>query len=301
MIFRSLFKPKWEHHNPEVRKRAIASLDTGQQESRSILAQVARHDGEPEVRRVAIKRLADLDLLEEIARTDSDAGVRELAGQRFCQLLAGNGIDCPELGRRTEMLAQVSEARVIEHIAQHGREPELRLAALARVEREPLLGDLAIEDTDARVRLAALDRITQRSTLERVVRMTRNRDKRVSRLARERLTALVEELERPARLRAEREHLCVSIEALGRLGNWERDAPAFERLHAQWQSVEGVPEEDSVSALPRSPRALPDRTAGAPRRRGAAPARGACAGAAARAEDRAVRGGRGPASGHAAP
>lgn len=244
MFFRSLFKPKWEHHNPEVRKRAVAGLDTGQQQSRSILAQVARHDGEPDVRRVAIRRLADLDLLEDIARTDPDPGVRELASQRFCQLLAGTGMDCPELGRRMEALAQVSEARVIEYIAQHGREPELRLAALARVEREPLLGDLAIEDMDARVRLAALDRITQRSTLERVVRMTRNRDKRVSRLARERLTALIEELERPARRRAEREHLCVNVEALGRLGNWERDAPAFERLHAQWQSLEGAPEED---------------------------------------------------------
>ena len=95
MIFRSLFKPKWEHHNPEVRKRAIASLDTGQQESRSILAQVARHDGEPEVRRVAIKRLADLDLLEEIARTDSDGACASWPASVFANCSPGTASIAP--------------------------------------------------------------------------------------------------------------------------------------------------------------------------------------------------------------
>ena len=85
---------------------------------------------------------------------------------------------------------------------------------MQRVEREALLGDIALNDKDAGLRVAAIERITQKSTLERVAKNARTKDKRVSGVAREKLEKLAAEADRPARLQQRARNVCITLAAL---------------------------------------------------------------------------------------
>jgi hypothetical protein len=60
MALVDLFKPKWKHSDVTVRMNAVRSLDPSET---TTLAQIARNDSDEGVRRLAIRRLEDPDVL----------------------------------------------------------------------------------------------------------------------------------------------------------------------------------------------------------------------------------------------
>ena len=233
MILSKFIKPKWQHRNPEVRKSALESID-----DLAILSDIARNDEDATVRRVAVRRIEDMNLLYQIIQKDQDNGVREIASQHFKQLLCGQkeGKNL-DVTLRLEWLNKITDPELLEAAALHGQEVELRLAATQKIDREGLLGDIAINDLSSEVRLTAVEKLTQKSTLERVLKATRNRDKRVSRIARDKLEVLIEQQERPKQIRNECETICSRLESLGRNQLWEQESAEFNRLQERWQNV----------------------------------------------------------------
>ncbi len=241
MFLDVLFKPKWQHRDPEVRARAVAALNVAQ--DAAVLREIAVNDPERRVRTAAIAKLTELPLLRELAAA-RDPDVAQAARGRAEGLLAGTEAVAPPLQERLGLIAGWPDGDTLERLAVQGREPELRLAALARVSREQLLAELAVSDPVAQVRIAAAQRLAGPTALEQVAKASRGRDKRVYRLVRDRLDALKEQAERPLKLRAECEVLCERMERLVRVGDWEGSHLEAEHLGQQWQSLEGpAPEE----------------------------------------------------------
>ncbi|MDY6991971.1 MAG: DUF349 domain-containing protein [Pseudomonadota bacterium] len=250
MILSRFIKPKWQHRNPEVRKAAVEHLD-----DLAILNEIVQNDTAALVRQVAVRKIEDLALLEQLMSQDSDAQVREYAEQRFKQLLCGQKENSPALETRLAQLQQQTDTNILEYVALNGQEFELRVRAVDKIEREGLLGDIAIHDSVSQVRLSAVEKLTQKSTLERVVKASRNRDKRVSRIARDKLDALIEQIERPKRIQAECEAICTRLESLinpaqvqaaqpqlilatqESAKNWEYKNAELRRLQMRWQGV----------------------------------------------------------------
>ncbi|ALG67023.2 DUF349 domain-containing protein [Beggiatoa leptomitoformis] len=232
MILDKIIKPKWQHRNPEVRKQAVEDLT-----DLTLISDIARKDESPLVRLTAVRKLKDLTLLNEIAQTDTDKEVKEFVSQRFKDFLSGRkeGIDLPT---RLQWVTQLNDSNLLEQLARTGKEAELRLAALNKVTRESLCGDLAIEDPDNQVRTTAAEKITQKSTLERVFKALRNKDKKISQLMRERLDVLIEASERPAKIKAEAERICSRLELLLKAKAWEQpNDTEFKRLQVDWTTI----------------------------------------------------------------
>ncbi|MFO1352560.1 MAG: hypothetical protein U1F68_18550 [Gammaproteobacteria bacterium] len=241
-------KPKWQSPDPLVRKEAIKALN----DQDGALVELARADQDPGVRRTALGRVNDLGLLLATAREDSEAGVREYAQARFRNLMVGREADSPPLATRLAMLTTPLPAGMADFLAQHGIEPELRLAALDQVHPESLLGDIACDDPSAQVRLAALVRIHSIDILERVAKHARNRDKRVSRLARERFAARSAELHQAARSR----EICAELETLPWEGETGASAARFAKLEEEWRHLEPQVEPGDAGTLSASARTL---------------------------------------------
>lgn len=55
MKLRDLFVPRWDHSNPEVRKKAIARV-----ENLDVLRHISERDDDPEVREAASDRLLQI-------------------------------------------------------------------------------------------------------------------------------------------------------------------------------------------------------------------------------------------------
>jgi len=234
-IFQNLFKPKWKNKDPEIRKQALINLD--KHENQDVFIDVAKNDPLSEIRQLAVKRIFDLDIVNDIALSDSDSKVRELANKILCQMLSGEIEGNINKEQRLEKVKLLENQTVLEHIAQKGETAALRMCAIEKVTRESLLGNLAINDDDAQIRFTAANKLTQKSTLERVFRSTKTKDKVVSRVTRQKLDEIIAEEEKPARLLDQQKQLCLSMESLGSKGLWERDKKQFDLLSQQWQNL----------------------------------------------------------------
>jgi hypothetical protein len=227
---------KWQNASPEARRATLEEINDP-----AVLSEIVQQADESAlVRRAAVKKIDDLELLDTLAKTDADLDLRDQANQRFKQVLCGKQTNL-DVAARLAWVQQSSDANLLEHVAKNAQEAELRLAALAKVTRESVFGDVAIDDAKPEVRLAAVEKLTQKSTLERVFKAMRSQDKQVSRIAREKLDSITEQLERPARLKSEAEAMCTRLEALLKLQNilrhWEADKAEFDRLAARWQVI----------------------------------------------------------------
>lgn len=187
-LARLFSRPRWQSKHAATRREAV-SRDQDP-ELLASLASLARDDEDSSVRIAALRRLADASLSQARARDDSSADVRSAAAELFASLLTGTHAAAPPLADRLRLLRAQDDVRLIEQIACHAPEPELRSAALARVERKALIAERATADDDADVRAAALARIDDETQLARIADRARRSDKLISRLAAERLLEL---------------------------------------------------------------------------------------------------------------
>ena len=229
-MFNRLFTPKWEHADPRVRRKALESGVVPAE----VMAKAAREDEDPDVRRCAVEYLDNFELLAALAATEPVPSIREVAGQRLRALLAGPLQVGPPLEARLDTLRHACTPELCVFLARQAQVAEIRTSVLEQVKETAVLCAVAIEDPVAAVRRAALERIEDPQGWETVARETRNKDKQVSRLARERLDAWRKD--RSDRENAER--LCREMEGLLAETLQAGDQLRIRRLDGQWEPLE---------------------------------------------------------------
>ena len=162
-------QPAWKHADPAVR---LASLDTLAESDHGVIAQLARGDDSPRVRRAAIARLSDADVLGTIARADVDAQVRGDALARLLTL----ALDATDLPRAEIASRAVRDERGLIQVARSAPTAEIAQAALDRLSEQRAFGAVARHSTHDAVRAAALAKITDPAELEAVAVTTEYSD-----------------------------------------------------------------------------------------------------------------------------
>jgi hypothetical protein len=230
-----LSKPRWLSKDAATRRSAVAH--DADADLLANLGRLAREDPDAEVRIAALKRLADPGVAQGLAHDDADENVRRQARALWLDLLTGTHASAPALAERLRLLKAQDDAELIERIARHAREAELRAAALERVSRPALLFERAVEDPDAAIRLALVERIDDEAQLTRLAERARKSDKQVNRLARARIDALRIARGDLTALEARARQLCERLEQLLR-------EPAQDdtetRLIADWSAIEAT-------------------------------------------------------------
>jgi hypothetical protein len=229
-MFDRLLKPKWQH--PDPRKRQVA-LESGNVPL-DALTTVAREDSDPGVRCCAIKRLDNLRLLAELLQADPPSRVREAVEQRQQELLARPLDQLPVLDERLTIIRALESRGLCGFLARNAVAVEIRSAALEWVSDTQLLSAVAVDDPVASVRRLALERIDEPEGWEIVSRNARNKDKQLSRTARDRLEAFHKaQSEREAA-----EGICKELEELLGSEQLKPDSQArYQRLCGQWDQL----------------------------------------------------------------
>ncbi len=232
MVFSRLFRPKWQHKDPEVRIQAINDLGPRDLE---VLTEIAWNDPSPNLRRLAIRKIDRLDLLMQLAERNSDNGTRDYAQLQLRSVVAGERGDAGFEQRLAVAKRRPQDGALMEYLAEKGREVELRELALDHCHDPQVLGNVALGDGVAAIRRKAVERLQEPSVLERVFREARKRDKQVSRIAKERLDTHHASQERPRQLRAQAESVVERLAQLGKQATWEHDKATLDHLEQQWQ------------------------------------------------------------------
>ena len=185
-LFARFRRPLWEH--PETPRRAEAVRSETAPELVRLLPQIAASDTAAEVRRAAIARIDSADTLLGLLATEKDSGCREaILGRVRARLLDAKvpAAERQQLARHAALPAELAET-----MAESAPEPELREAAVLRLNKPGLLQRRCLKDPDPALRLRLLEQITDEATLDRIAEAARGQDKALSRRAREKADAL---------------------------------------------------------------------------------------------------------------
>ncbi len=230
-----LFKPKWQNKDAEIRLTAVSTEQDPQ--LLSALVEIAAADEDSKVRCAAIKRLHKLDSILELYAAETSEDAKSLLQERIRQLAASTGDKRPRLELRLQVVGTTTDRALIEQIASHAPEAELRRAALEKVTRQGFLGDCCIEDEDAENRRFAASQVSQHTTLKRVIAALRTRDKTLHAQLQQRLHEELLEQANPDAIHAESLRICTALEKLAVKPD-DQDAAAEKDLHKAWKRIE---------------------------------------------------------------
>ncbi len=248
--------PRWKDKDPVVRAAGVEDLPEDQHE---VLRALATEDPDVRVRRAAVRRLVDPEVLGTLARGDENRKVRDEA----CEVLVGLASVEPDSGRAQAALASLSEPKHLARVARVAASDTLRRSALARLDDRKALGSVARHALDAGIRLAALERITDESESGTVAMKSDHEDSALAALAqirdphllkavalkakhdavvlraREMLAALEQAPKPPDPevLRAQAVEICHSMEFLLHSDNWDRARLQMAKTEAEWQAL----------------------------------------------------------------
>ena len=249
--------PGWQSEDPSVRVAAVRDLDG---DSRDLLVEIARHDEDPTVRREAVRRIQDVEVLAAIAVDDADEVVREqargvvrdlviesaemaAAEQALAALPGERDLVAVARSARLESISRVAlsrlnNARALGSVARRANHPETAKAALARLEDPAEIEAVVLKADDKVVAVMAFERLTadsqSRDTLEGIAR--RAKQKAVARRAKAALVALDEALTAQTNNAAARDHVvvCQRLEALATADDFEHGREALDQLLQRW-------------------------------------------------------------------
>src|SRR6185503_16794298 len=148
--------PRWKHTDPSVRAAAVYEL--GPEDGEALRA-LAREDADTRVRRAAVTRLDEADVLADIARTDPDEEVRGEA----IRGLAGLAAEADDVSAATDAvrhLLAVGRVKEVVVVARASTSAAVREAIVDLLEDQKALGSLSRHAADNSTRLRALARVT---------------------------------------------------------------------------------------------------------------------------------------------
>ncbi|HEX4944319.1 MAG TPA: DUF349 domain-containing protein [Usitatibacteraceae bacterium] len=180
-----LFSRTPAHEHPEASQR-ILGLEHLSPESAELAALVTG-DPAPEVRAAAAARCADPGALAAALGKETDAAVRTALAAALGRVLAAMADGA---AARAFLEAPACTDAIRADVARQAHDADRRLAAIAGIRDEPLLVELALAGGHAETRLAAAECVRTPEGLSALVGAARNKDRGVTRLAKQRLEAM---------------------------------------------------------------------------------------------------------------
>ena len=176
-------QPGWQHDDPTVRIEAVRGLPEDD-ETNSVLSDVARSDVDARVRRAAVERITDFKALILLAQDSNvDADTRSLVVAEVREAVIRMNIT----DDWSAPLAALTDERDLGVIARLAETEGIGLAAIERVENDKTLGAVARKAKHLVVALEAVRRLQDRSELIAVA--IKVDDKAIALAAYEQLTA----------------------------------------------------------------------------------------------------------------
>ena len=269
------FRPAWRHSNSDIRLDVVRGLT---EDDDRALAEVVARDADSRIRRLAVKKLRDLDLLADTAKRDSDGEVRENAASRCDSLLrrAAMGTDDQALVEPVEAVKRLQQPTTLMEVARDSRNPEARWAALGRLSDPKSLAQVAIKGKELPERLAAVSRLSDEAVLaeiaiasdhravglaalvgikneDKIRDIEKNaRGKAVRQEARTRLPdapADVAPSRNAAEAKRERQRLleiCIQLEQTRRTDDWAATSARLATAEDRWSEVGRVPGDEAL-------------------------------------------------------
>jgi hypothetical protein len=189
---------------------------------------------------LVIQKVNDLNILYKLLNDPNNQEVQNIAKQRWQGLINGKLDESSDISLQYKLshVEQIDIENLLMYISKQASDSEVRAVAFNKINNEDLYADIAINDNFMQNRLTAIRKINNPKILIKVSKDVRNRDKRIYRIAKERLNVLNEELEKPTHIREQYHDICKRIDYLFKAAEWEKSYIELEILTTKWNNLE---------------------------------------------------------------
>lgn len=200
MGFLNFFRPDWQHSDPKVRKEAVSKLDVSNQ---APIQSVAQNDADPEIRRLAIRKLDSVEILQGILNSDSDPDNKKEAEARLNERWAAilKNFSGEPSQKELNAVESLAATRYAEDLVKVLADKSLRQALILKTTRSAALEFAALKDSEIEVATIAVERIDKVSTLQNIAKNARLTD------VRKKAAEKVRKLTQPAAEKVERDNM----------------------------------------------------------------------------------------------
>jgi hypothetical protein len=249
MGFLNFKKPKWHHKDPTVRLESIDSIDPRETE---VLTGLSLEDEDRQVRRAAITRLTDPTTLEQLA-TDADPEDLPFITARKDQLLYDLVVNAPTIDDCRDNLKRITSPKLLAELAVNGEHPEVRLAAVIRIDDQLLLAGIVEENCGKEPARAAMAKITAEELLSRLAKSAASKTAR--RLAVTKLAEIDQQRNQPDQdelLEQALRDLADEATKLLTSGDIDEAASRLSVIKDEWQKLDSSGEHPAHSAFTKT-------------------------------------------------
>lgn len=180
MIFKSLFRPKYLDPNPEVRRKAIASLSPSDAEQKTQLHELAFNDEDANVSLAALEKLNSFPLWCKMAEIAKQERVRKKASQIVENALLDQGPLSINKDDKYTFLKECKNNGLLETLLKkdglENQPTELVLDILKRLDKPHLTWQLFFKFENQDIQLALIEQFEDESTLAKICKKSVNPD-----------------------------------------------------------------------------------------------------------------------------
>ena len=178
-FLKNLFTPKWQHKDAAVRLAAI-----NQELSQEVLTQLALHDPDESVRLAAIALIKDTNTLTSLFSHKSQP-IKQAALTQFAQLKFSSN----ETSAILQGIAQLEDHNTLITLASYWQDETIVEAALTKIQHAPALLEFILSTPSSKARQITLQNIDDADSLKKIELHFKNKDKTITRIAKEKLAA----------------------------------------------------------------------------------------------------------------
>lgn len=227
-MLNTLFKPKWQHKNADVRLKALPKLAPDSE----ALISLALNDLDQQVRRQATQHLNHVNSLLTIIK--KEALEANDAKQRLAQLVEAGKVSAQQMD---EVHPHVQNDNLNREIASSTNYSNtLRKIVIATIDDQNLLFQIANDNSAKDIQLIAAQQLTDYQQIKKLEKHTKN-NKRLRQLLKERAAQQAAHKAWQQQL----EQMVIEVENLGKQDKWNQDKTHALILQKQWQALTANP------------------------------------------------------------
>jgi hypothetical protein len=241
-------QPKWKHADPAIRLEALHEIEDTDQET---LIALASDDPDARVRRGAVARVSDAQVLATIVRNETDEAAREQALTRLAEIAESS--DENQALAAVGSLAALGRQRELAGAARASRIEAVQQAAVEHLTDQKALGSVARHAPEATTRLLAVAKVTEPAELEAVAMRGEHADAALGALERIESPSdeLLNGLSQRARVKAVQKRARVMLREREQAAAPAETAPAIEYREAdQARATEMAGQMDALVSSP---------------------------------------------------
>ncbi len=203
-FLKNLFAPKWQHADSNVRLQALDQLSDA-----NIIESLAKQDSNEAVRLKAIGMLSQLESLSTLFN-DKSKTIKQAAIKQYLFTL----LKTDEPAQQLSSIKNINDAQQLMTVATFASNAELAQAAINQIKDEDTLFDFILASASAKSRLLAAQYITSKEKLTAIEKRFLNKDKTLVRHAKEKLAKLNEQAAEKAQFEANIQQLLDTAQQL---------------------------------------------------------------------------------------